>query len=206
MKKIVIVVLMFISLDIQAQNEIKDSSNFIFISSGLSLASTGDLSGFHVLIGFQKRKKKWSYILELATTIHDGFNSLFYQLPSGNLNDGSIRFTTAGIQIAGISFLNLFKNNKSTVDFGFGGLLRYQTSSRYDMYEIQYPGLTGLSYPVIVFYNTEKMRTFAIGSIAKLSYHFNLSKKLIFGINSSFQIDTNGDNFLNTGLKFGCRL
>lgn len=206
MKYLQFIILITFSMDINAQTKAKQSLNYLYLSSGSSLASTGDISGFFVSVGLQKSKNNWTHSFELSTTIHDGFNGLYFQLPNGQINDGSIRFSTGGIQLEGLSALNLFQGNKSNLSFGLGLVLRYQSTSRYDQYEVQYPALTGLSYPVIIFFNEEPMRTFAAAPIARFFYDYKISKKLLLGVSTSFQVDTNGDNFLNSGLKIGYQL
>lgn len=176
----------------------------VFISSGTSFAGTGDLRGFYFTIGGEKKIKRWNFNINATTTIHDGQDDLYYQVNnSGPVNDGSIRFSTAGLQLAGIGGFSFTKSSKHNLQFGLGPVFRYQSSSYHDQYAIYYPAATQLPVPVVVFTNRFPLRTFAIGGIAKLGYDYTIKNKWVVGINTTFQTDSNGDNFFNKGLQFG---
>ncbi len=204
----IVTLFIFLSSGLLAQNNAnKKSDIYLSVSSGMSFATTGDIPGFYLSTGIQKNNKRWTHSFELSTSIHDGFDGLFYQLsPTSPLYDGSIRYSTAGVQLSAISSLAILKNQKNNFGFGLGVVLRYQSTSLYDMYETQYPAYTGLSYPVIIFRHREPMRTFAVAPITQLFYQYAVSKKWLLGLNVSFQVDTNGDNFFNRGLKLGYKL
>lgn len=181
---------------------------FLYANANRAFASTGDNYGLSVAIGVEKQtKKRGSITLEMLTTIHDDERGLFFEYPPGGpVNNGSIRTTTAGVQLAGMLGHALVKTNHWNLIAKLGALVRYQSTSIPDSYEIQYPAMTNLPYPVIVFDHWEPMRTYAVGGIGKLALRYNFNSNLSIEASSAFQADSNGDNFAHYGLSIGCMI
>jgi hypothetical protein len=211
MKKPSIIIIVFciclLTLKVNSQENKKQSKIFLSSSIGNSFASTGDFNGLFVLVGLSKERKKTTLAVDVITTLHNGYNPLFFSTyPGGPVNDGSIRYSTGGVQVSFSWLYHLLNFDKHKLKLGFGAGVRYQSSSYYDSYQILYPALTGLDFPVVVFSNREPMRTISALPMLQLNYEIKLSKKINIGALGSFQIDTNGDNFLNYGVKFGYQL
>lgn len=198
---IIISFLLFSLTNVKAQK-----SNQLYLTSGTSLAGTGDIRGFYIGTGLQHVNKRWHVYYELSTTIHDGSNPLFFETTNGDLIDASIRYNTTGIQASSIFAYNFLKSKIHVLNAGAGPLIRYQSSSYYDAYTIVYPIASGFQYPFVIFDNTSPMRTIAIGANIQTSYQYNFYKKFSLGLRTNFQFDTNGDIFFNKGLSLGYKL
>ncbi len=185
---------------------VRDKSLSICLSGGPSLASSGDMNGLYVSTTLSKRINKWSYAIELSSTVHDKQNEILYKAPDGSLNDASVRSTTSGIQLNSLVGYSVIKDEKDDLTLALGAAIRYQTTSVYDDYFVLYPSITGLNYPVVLFNNSSPMRSFAIGPVLKGSYTYSISPKLGVALMAAFQFDTHGDNFFNRGLSITYKL
>ncbi len=194
-----------IMLTLSATAQKTDSNKkLFFLSAGPSIASSGDLKGFHLRLGFQKKVKRWNFGLSQTTSIHDGSHPIFFELgSSGIINNGSIRYTVVGLELSPSVGFSLYSNDLHNFQIGFGAVIRYQSNGDNDSYVLLYPAATGLPVPVMYFTNTTPLRTIAIGPMVHSAYDFSLSYRWTLGANGSFQFDTNGDNFLNYGIRLG---
>jgi hypothetical protein len=210
MKQLFLSTLLLTSTVIFSQETRKVFPSQIQLSAGINAHGSGDLKGFgystRYVQGFRKRSR-FNWIFELAGTIHDGNDPLFFTDNNNNEVDGSIRYTVAGVQLSANIGYSFVKSYVHELLIGVGTFLRYQSSSLPDDYSIIYPAVTGLPYPVIIFNNTQPQRTVAPGGIIHLNYNYSLSEKWSIGILSSFQADTEGDNLaqlsLTAGFRFG---
>ncbi len=146
---------------------------------GRSLHVTGDMRGLIFNTEYSKiLKKRLSGIVGVGGTIHDGVLPNYFTYPDGREIDGSIRYTTAGIQSKIEIGYNLMKTNKQGLQIRAGAVLRYQTSSYYDDVSILYPAAgTGVPFPVIVFNNRTPQRTFAAGGTAEIFFNQAIHQK-----------------------------
>ena len=188
---------------VKAQKE-KPNHKYTFrLSAGKSIAGSGDIAGLYLRLGIEKKVKRWSFSLSQTTTIHDGSHPIFYEYPAGYMQDASIRFSVTGLELtpmAGYSILSLPRHD---VQFSLGAVLRYQSNGDNDYYSLYYPAATGLPFPVLVMHNVVPVRTLNAGGIAQLSYDIRLCSRWTVGAAGSFQTDTNGDVFLNYGIRCG---
>lgn len=186
----------------------KNHPTFLYANANRAFASTGDNYGLSVAVGVEKQTlKRGSITLEMLTTIHDNERGLFFEYPPGGpVNNGSVRTTTAGVQLAAMAGHALVKTSHWNLIAKLGALVRYQTTSIPDSYEIQYPAMTNLPYPVIVFDHWEPMRTYAVGGIGKLALRYSFNSNLAIEASSALQVDSNGDNFAHYGLSIGCMI
>ncbi len=190
-----------------AQLEKPSTSNwYINASTGKSIASTGDMRGMFFSVGLMKEKRKLTYMFDILTTLHDGKDNLFFTGYRPGVHDGSVRYSTGGIQVTCNLLWHIINTDKHKFKGGIGGGIRYQSSSMHDGYAIFYPGATGLNFPVIVMDNREPMRTISVLPMVQFNYQYKINSKWVIGAMSSFQIDTNGDNFLNYGIKAGYQI
>lgn len=178
----------------------------IELIAGRSVHGSGDSRGLNFSVEYSKYfKKKLNWSASIGGTIHDGVFPVFYEYPTGVQNDGSIKYTTAGLQVMTHLGYNFFKSDNNELLFRLGSVLRYQSSSYWDEVAVLYPPLTNLPYPVVVFRNTTPQRTFAIGGTTQLKYSYTTKHKISLGILAGFQFDTNGDNISHLSLTIGKR-
>lgn len=191
-----------LQLSANAQDITRSSNYFLGVGFGNSFTGTGDMKGYFFSVNLCKEQKRFSYVLDITTTLNDNIRKLYFEgyTPTG-LHDGSIKASAGGIQLTGIVNYHLINVNKHKLQLGLGGGFRYQSSSVPDGYSIFYPAATGLSFPVIVFDTREPIRTFTLLPILQVGYEFKLNNKWRLGLQSTFQTDTNGDTFLNYGLR-----
>ena len=203
MKPFLLFFLLSFSLFTHAQTAIPARKIELLI--GRSIHGTGDMRGLSYATEYLQRfKKRFSWSVGIGGTLHDGSSPLFYTDPSsGRSNDGSVRYTTAGVQITGNFGYSFIRTIKHDLIFRLGPLLRYQTSSYPDAYTIYYPPATRLPQPVVVFENTTPQRTFAFGGLAQFQYTYALNGKLVLGLLGGLQTDTNGDTIAQTALTIG---
>lgn len=176
----------------------------IQISAGTSFNGTGDIRGvaFNTEYG-ENFKKKFSWHVGMGGTIHDKVEPVFYNDQSGNSVDGSVRATTAGFQIIGVLSYSVFENEDHDFSLRVGPLLRYQSTSYWDILAVYHPAGTGLPFPVVAFFNTSPQRTLAIGGTTQMGYQFSINKKFTIGILGSLQLDSNGDMLRNAFFTLG---
>jgi len=201
MKQLILIFILLISKNVFSQNK------QIQILAGRGTNFTGDMKGYGFSVGYNKYfKKKFKWFASIGSTIHDGTFPLFYEYPTGNKVDGSIRYTTAGFQgIYSVGY-NFIKSNSNEFIFKLGGLVRYQSTSYFDNAVIIYPTITNLPIPVIVIRNRTPQKTIAIGVIPELSYNYFLNDKINIGLAGSYQFDSNGDNIAQLSLGIGYNL
>ena len=205
MKNKFIFLLLIVSFSSYAQNKNNINNKHIQFNLGRASHGTGDMRGLIFTTEYGKDfKKHLSWIIGISGTIHDGFRSNFFE-SNGNLIDGSIRYTTAGVQTVGQIGYSAIKTTEHEIQIRAGALVRYQSSSFYDDVSILFPGGTGLPFPVIVFNNTTPQRTYSIGGNFEIHYNYTITKKIMIGILAGLQTDTNGDTISQLSLSIGRR-
>jgi hypothetical protein len=204
MKTLLFLALLFVSNTLVAQ--IKLPEHTIEIAAGRSTHSTGDNKGVSFAVAYEKYfRKKLSWTIALGGTIHDGAEPLYYTDPTGHINDGSFRYTTAGFQIECLAGYSFIRTSRHEFQLKAGGLVRLQSSSYFDQLGILYPAGTGLPMPVLYIVNTTPQRTYAAGASLQLQYNYTFRNRLQLGTMAGFQMDTNGDNISHLSLVLGRR-
>lgn len=179
----------------------------ISVAIGTSKHGTGDMPGLVFNTSYSKKfKKNLSWIVGIGGSIHDGQQPLYYTF-NGNEVDGSIRYTTAGLQLNAYLEYDLLKAGNHQFQLRLGPLLRYQSSSYYDALGIYYPASgSGFPFPLVEFNNSTPQRTFAAGGSAQAGYNYTISKmNLSPGISAGIQTDSNGDTITQLSLSLGKR-
>jgi hypothetical protein len=186
------------------QNLDKPKDQFLGISILRSKHGTGDINGISFNSEYSKKiNKRFSLIATFGGTLHDGSRVLIYQSSSGQTIDGSIRYTTGGIQTSfGLGY-DFIQTSHHVFQVRLSPLLRYQSTSYYDVVTILYPIITGLSIPVLYFENLTPARTFAIGAIGHIGYNFIPKNRNVFRFFGEFQLDSNGDVLKGFGIALG---
>lgn len=205
MKFFIFFILLFLIFSLSAQkNELP--RYHLQVSAGRCFHGSGDLRGVIFSTDFSKYvKKKLSLGLSLSGTVHDGNYPLYFTYGNQEV-DGSLRYTVAGVQLAGLIGYGIVRNEEHEIQIEGGPLLRYQSSSLPDYYEIAYPAATGLPYPVIIYQHSSPQRTYSIGGVLQLHYNYTFSRRFTIGLLAGFQADTEGDNLFQTSLSAGIRL
>ncbi len=204
MKIFITLFLLLVSKSIFSQT--KTPTQKVQVIFGRSSHGTGDMRGISFATEYENYfKNKFSWAIALGGTIHDGFEPLFYADTRGRAIDGSIRYTTAGLQISSHFGYDFIRTIKHEFQFKAGGLLRYQSSSYFDELQINYPTGTGFPVPVIILENKTPQKTYTAGASFQLLYHYTFKNNLCIGILGGFQLDTNGDNISQLSLIIGKR-
>jgi hypothetical protein len=202
MKIFLLITLLTITHFLNAQIILPDKKLELLMSQ--SIHGTGDIPGFNFATEYGERfKKRLSWTVGIGGTIHDGSDTLFFNDPDGNTIDGSIRYTTAGVQTTGDIGYSFIRNKHHDFKLKLGALLRYQSSSYYDIVSTYYPAGTGLPFPVVVFQNKTPQKTFAFGGSGHFQYNYSVSNKLVIGVVAGLQTDTNGDTIRQLGFTMG---
>jgi hypothetical protein len=201
-KIIAFLLLILSSLSLYGQDM---TSKSVELELARSKHGSGDLTGFSFASNYIFTKNRFSQLVFIEGSIHDGEYTLIFDTPDGLTNDGSIRYTTAGVQVGyGVRYsLFEFKNQKTEV--GLNGLIRYQSTSLYDTVTILFPALTDIPFPVVVLGQESDARTIALGSKLILSHRVALTKTIDLKALGSFQYDTNGDTIGGYGLGISKR-
>lgn len=197
---------MFCLLDCFAQSDKPKYKRSLDLSLGRYKHGSGDLKGAGFILQYNKEfKKRLFWSIGLGATLHDGSVPISYS-NNGEVIDGSIRYTTGGLQSDFSIGYSLISATHSRLQLKLGSILRYQSSSYYDEYSIYFPIVTGLPFPVVEFKNTSPQRTFSIGGITDLSYKYVLQNNMLLGTGVGLQIDSNGDVLTNISLIVGIQM
>lgn len=173
---------------------------FIELDVARSIHGSGDLRGINFSSNYVFQKNRFSQLVFIKGTIHDGEDTQIFELPGGRINDGSIRYTTAGVQVGyGIRY-GFIKLKKHDTEIGVNGFGRYQSSSLYDVLTTYFAPLSDLPFPVAVFEHFESARTYAVGLNLILSHRFQITETVGIKAFGDFQYDTNGDTIRGYGL------
>ena len=206
MKSLVLLLFFFPAL-LCAQDTTTLLNKSLQIEMGTGLHGSGDLAGLTLNTSYTHYfRKKVSYTVEVGTSIHYGSSALYYTDKSGKNIDGSYRFTTAGIQLAGKIGLSVFRNKKNDLGLRLGPLVRYQSSSIPDRISTLFPAAgTGFDVPISFVSNESPQNTLSIGGVFQLFYFYSISNKIYIGPSAGFQIDSNGDTITNISLACGMK-
>ncbi len=170
-----------------------------------SFAGTGDMKGIGFLVEYGKFiNKKIEIAASLGADIHSSQLKILIA-GQGDPIDASLRFVTAGVQLAGQLHVALWKTTKHELKIGAGPMIRYQASSLPDIYSIYTPVQTGIPEIVISFRQFEKQEIVSLGYLGSISYSFTFHNRFFIGGAASLQNDTNADIITQYGLKFGKR-
>jgi hypothetical protein len=186
-------------------NQSSAQKNLLQFSAGSNLNGTGDSFGFSFFTEYSKKfKQKLTWSTSLGGTINDGtLYTIFYQTPSGQVSDGSVRYTTAGFQSAshiGYSFIASLKHD---FQLRLGSVIRYQSTSLPDAVSLE--PIPGVPFPVIVFQNLSPLRTLAIGGSGQLLYNYTMKNNFCLGMLAGLQFDTQGDTIFQFMFTIGKR-
>jgi len=117
----------FLFFSFNSFSQVTTPKKQIELIAGQSVHGSGDSRGLSFSVEYSKYfKKKLNCSASIGGTIHDGFFPVFYEYPTGVQNDGSIKYTTAGLQVLTHFGYNFLKSTKSELLFRLGSVLRYQ--------------------------------------------------------------------------------
>ena len=207
-KSYLLLLLFIVSLRATAQSgeNRKLGSSSLQLQLGVIFSGTGDSYGVNISSEWSKRiNRKLSYAVGLGTMINDGSFPLNYEY-NGTAYDGSIRYTTAAVQLTGKLGYSLFESKTHHFGLQLGPLLRFQSSSLYDQFTFYFPAATNFPIPLVQILNTSPQRTLALGGIFQVFYYRNLSQRTFAGVTPGLQTDSNGDTITQLSVLFGIRL
>lgn len=195
MKKAILLITLIVSFQsLRAQTITEFPNRTLKLNVGRGKLGTGDIQGIMFSMEYEKyfrRKLAWS--AEIGTTIHDGSDLFLVTEASGRIHDLSYRYTTAGVQLVGKIGYNFIKTKKIDIGIRFGGLFRYQSSSLADDITIIFPVVTGLPLPVSIIEHISPQRTYSVGGTSQLFASYAINQKIVLGLTTGLQLDTNGD-------------
>jgi hypothetical protein len=201
-----IFLLLILSISFFANSQSPLSKRHIQVYAGTSFNGTGDIKGFAFDTEYgQYFKKKSSWYVGIGGTIHDKVEPIFYTDQGGNQVDASVRATTAGFQVSGLYGHSFVRKQKHEFLIKAGPLVRYQSTSYWDILAVYHPAGTGLPFPVVAFFNLSPQRTLALGGNLEFAYNYTISKKVSIGILAELQTDTNGDTISQLLFSIGRR-
>ncbi|TKT93765.1 hypothetical protein [Dyadobacter frigoris] len=164
------------------------------LNIGRGKLGTGDIQGLMLGVEYERYfQKRLSWSTELGMTIHDGSDLLLVTEASGEVHDLSYRYTTAGAQLVGKIGYYFLRTKNWDMGVRIGGLFRYQSSSVPDDVTMLFPIATGLPVPIFINENTSPQRTYSVGGISQLFVSYTIKQKILLGLTTGLQLDTNGD-------------
>ncbi|MHA4737358.1 hypothetical protein [Dyadobacter sp. MSC1_007] len=161
---------------------------------GVARHGSGDIKG--IIQGFEFEKyfrKRVSWSVEAGSSIHNGRYPQTYIDEKQKEHDISYRYTVAGFQVAGTIGYCLARSKSLNFGIKAGALFRYQSSSAPSSLATYFPAGTNLSFPVMLIENVEPQNTYSPGGVIRLFFNYTPNNKYLFGLNTGFQADTNGD-------------
>ena len=181
-------------------------SRYLHIGFGRSFSGTGDVIGLSYDVRYSEYfKRRTGFYFELGGSIHDGKFPIYYRNSTNQRIDGSIYFTTAGVQLVTGLSQSFLRTKKHELGIRIGLMPRYQSTSYWDWVEVIYPPVSGLPIPVAHFINTLPHRSLSIGGKGQFFYNFTMNRGFLISLSGTFQGDSNGDIFADFGIGFGKR-
>jgi hypothetical protein len=176
------------------------------LAGGYSKHGSGDFKGLFVDVGFYRQfGRKFRLGFDLATTIHTGRDAILINdnVFNNRTIDGSVRFTTAGIQFGAGGEWRIIRNRHYEVALGISSILRYQSASNGDDgYNIYLPSQTGQPTVLVGFDNKTPQQTISLGFAPNTAVYFISRKGSRLGPVISLQLDSHDDVIFNAGLKY----
>lgn len=192
MSKFLLIVLFIIAVQTANSQTLPDQS--VKINIGRGRHGTGDVQGLLLGVEYERYfQKRLSWLTELGMTIHDGSDLLLVTEANGEVHDLSYRSTTAGAQLVGKIGYHFLQTKNWDMGIRIGGLLRYQSSSVPNNRTTIFPIVTGLPLPVYITEHTSPQRTYSVGGMSQLFANYTIKQKIILGLTTGLQLDTNGD-------------
>jgi hypothetical protein len=182
----------FVSASSNAQSGLP--SQGVELYGGYADHGTGDMKGIVYGVSYRNYlSRRLSVAADLRSTINNSIEPIFYAGPAGRITDGSIRFTTAGVQVGVNAGFSIIRSREHEFMVSLGGFGRYQSSNYPDIYSISYNQSNPLQGPTVSFDNRSPQKTFTAGYLVQTRYNYTFLNKFFAGPGLAFQNDTNGD-------------
>ena len=183
-------------------------NQLVSIKGGYSRHGSGDMKG--IVFGAEYAKyasRRISLNYYFNGSINNGIDRIFiHNGLTGNRQDASIRFTTAGVQAGMNGRFSFMRTKRNELLISLGGFGRYQSASNgSDGYNLFYPSTTNVPTVLIEYDNKTPQKTYAFGGLLQLQYNFTFNSNILVGIAPGFQTDTNGDTLLQAVIIIGKR-
>ncbi len=180
----------------------------IQLTGGYARHGSGDYNGISFgaeYIRYPARRFSLNY--NFRASINHGKDEIIIEdNNTGITKDGSIRFTTAGVQAgvnAGFSFIRTAKHELLT---SLGLFARYQSASNgTDGYRLYYPNTTGVPAVLVEYMNRTPQETASVGGIFQLQYNYTINNRISIGLLGGFQTDSNSDAIIQGGITIARR-
>jgi hypothetical protein len=170
-----------------------------------TLYDGGAMSGIGFAAAYSRYfSGKFSWTVGLGGSVNDDVVGIFYKDPtSGQTVDGSIRQTAGGAQLSAEIGYSLIRSSKHELQVKFGGLGRYESSSRIKKFAVFFTTPSG--YPDYRITNKPKQRTFTAGGSITTGYNYTFANSITLGIEGALQYHSNGTYLSRIGLTIGKR-
>jgi hypothetical protein len=180
----------------QTDNELPKNSMQVYLGGGFQ--GTDNVWG----IGFSAEythyfHKKLNYTAFIGTTMDDGMVPVRFWNGTGEVVDGEVKFTTAGIQTGLTLGYSFYRSKRHHIQGSLGVFFRYQTTSN--------PEILGLytTYPYPPSLGYESLSTsFSFGGVAAFSYEYTFENSVFLTGRGWIQYDANDDalNMFSIGI------
>jgi len=150
--------------------------------------------------------KRLSLGFNLRATIHNDKYPVPYDV-GGSTVDGSIRVTTAGIQLGATGGFSLINIPRHEFRISLGPFVRYESDSNgEDGYAVYFPSQTGVNAYLVAYDNHTPQETVSFGVIIQAQYNYTFRNNLFLGVQSGYQTDTQDDQIFHMiGIAVGKR-
>ncbi|MBI3139888.1 MAG: hypothetical protein HYZ15_15020 [Sphingobacteriales bacterium] len=197
---------LFFCFSVSAQTNLPGRA--IQLTGGYARHGSGDYNGISFGAEYIRYLgKRVSLNYNFRSSINNGKDKIIIaDNNAGTTKDGSIRFTTAGVQAGvdgGFSFIRTARHELLT---SLGVFARYQSASNgTDGYRLYYPNTTGVPAVLVEYMNRTPQQTIAVGGLFQLRYNYTIKNKISLGFSGGFQTDSNGDAILQGGITIARR-
>lgn len=193
---IFLLLLFFVNGFGQSTTELPKNSVQVFFGS--SFHGTDNVLGVAISTEYSHYfHRKLSYTVFIGATVHDGQVAVIFWNGSGEIIDGAVDFTTAGLQVGTTLGYSFYRTKRHHVQGSLGTLFRYQTTSNPDILGLYIP------YPYVGY--DLSTRSYSVGGIAAFSYDFTFKNNVFIGFKGSLQYDSNDDALSIFSLGIGKR-
>lgn len=206
MKIIPTTLLLTASVIVFAQDKEDIYEEALQLQVGYSMNGTADMKGGSFNVNYKQYFRRHFYFnAGVGATVHNDQFGIFYYNSLDHYIDGSVRYTTGGMQaFGGIGYCPI-RTPHSELELRLNALVRYQASSLSDIIAVDLPAGTGLPYPVVELYNTSKARTVSVGGLLQLGYNYAIGRKTYLGLAASYQTDSESDGITDFSVTIGRR-
>lgn len=191
-RKVLLAICLCSTISVIAQNNLTLPQRVLSLTAGSTVAGSGDTPGLQIGVEYEKFfKRRLSWSVDMVNTIHNDENHMLFSDETGP-HGFSSHGTTAGIQIGGKASYYFARTSEWAAGVRLGTMVRRQSTS------LSWRQTSGQPYnsPIAQYSSDETpATTYALGGTLNLFGNYTINKKILIGVSTGFQIDTNGDTF-----------